>query len=112
MTKRIEVNEVEYEEALLDDQDIGEDDYGFVFDSEGNVKFVFVPKENEDDFNKIIKRNTTLIDEEFKVKIVSHISEILEYVLLDDKIVNKLREKNKSRDITFEKTFDIKTYFK
>ena len=42
MTKRIEVNEVEYEEALLDDQDIGEDDYGFVFDSEGNVKFVFV----------------------------------------------------------------------
>lgn len=43
MTKRIEVNEVEYEEALLDDQDIGEDDYGFVFDSEGNVKFVFVP---------------------------------------------------------------------
>jgi hypothetical protein len=43
MTKRIELNEAEYEEALLDDQDIGEDDYGFVFDSEGNVKFVFVP---------------------------------------------------------------------
>lgn len=43
MTKRIEVNEVEYEEALLNDQDIGEDDYGFVFDAEGNVKFVFVP---------------------------------------------------------------------
>ena len=43
MTKRIEVDEVEYEEAYLDDQDIGEDDYGFVFDSDGNVKFVFVP---------------------------------------------------------------------
>lgn len=43
MTKRIEVDGVEYEEAYLDDQDIGEDDYGFVFDSEGNVKFVFVP---------------------------------------------------------------------
>ena len=43
MTKRIEVDEVEYEEAYLDDQDIGEDDYGFVFDAEGNVKFVFVP---------------------------------------------------------------------
>jgi hypothetical protein len=43
MTKRIEVDEVEYEEAYLDDQDISEDDYGFVFDSEGNVKFVFVP---------------------------------------------------------------------
>jgi endopeptidase La len=76
------------------------------------VKFVFVPKENEDDFNKIIKKNTTLIDEDFKVKIVSHISEILEYVILDEKIVNKLRENNKSGDITFEKTFDVKTYFK
>ena len=43
MTKRIEVDEVEYEEAYLDDQDIGEDDYGFVFDADGNVKFVFVP---------------------------------------------------------------------
>lgn len=44
MTKRIEVDEVEYEEAFLNDQDIGEDDYGFVFDSEGNVKFVFIPE--------------------------------------------------------------------
>jgi ATP-dependent Lon protease len=76
------------------------------------VKFVFVPKENEDDFNKIIKKNTTLIDEDFKVKIVSHISEILDYVILDEKIVNKLRENNKLGDITFEKTFDVKTYFK
>jgi len=76
------------------------------------VKLVFIPKENEDDYNKIIKRNLTLIDDDFKVKIVSHISEILEYVLLDEKIVNKLREKNKTKDITFEKTFDIKTYFK
>jgi hypothetical protein len=43
MAKRIEVSEVEYEEMLMDDQDIGDDDYGFVFDSDGNVKFVFVP---------------------------------------------------------------------
>lgn len=43
MTKRIELNDVEYEEAFLDDQDIGEDDYGFVFDADGNVKFVFIP---------------------------------------------------------------------
>ncbi len=76
------------------------------------VKFVFVPKENEDDYNKILKKNLTLIDNDFKVKIVSHISEILEYVLLDEKTVNKLREKDKDRDLTYEKTFDIKTYLK
>jgi len=36
--------EVEYEDNVYeDDNDIGEDDYGFVFDSEGNVKFLFVP---------------------------------------------------------------------
>jgi hypothetical protein len=35
--------EVEYDEIYADDNDIGEDDYGFVFDSEGNVKFLFVP---------------------------------------------------------------------
>jgi hypothetical protein len=44
--------------------------------------------------------------------VIPLLSEILEYVLLDEKIVSKLREKNKTRDITFEKTFDVKTYFK
>jgi endopeptidase La len=76
------------------------------------VNFVFVPKENEEDLNKIIKKNTTLIDEKFQVKIVEHITEILEYVLLDDKVVNKLKEKNKTKDITYDKTFDLKEYIK
>jgi hypothetical protein len=40
MSKRIEV---EFEETYIDDQDIGDDDYGFVFDGEGNIKYVFVP---------------------------------------------------------------------
>jgi hypothetical protein len=36
--------EVEYEDNVYEEfDDIGEDDYGFVFDSEGNVKFLFVP---------------------------------------------------------------------
>lgn len=73
------------------------------------VKFVFVPKENEDDFNKIVKKNKTLIDENFRVKIVSHISEILEYVLIDDKIVEKMENK---KDITYKKTFDLKEYIR
>jgi hypothetical protein len=40
MSKRLEV---EFEEAYIDDQEIGDDDYGFVFDSDGNIKYVFVP---------------------------------------------------------------------
>ena len=77
------------------------------------VRFVFIPKENEDDYNKIIKKNKNLVDDIFRIKIVSHITELLEYVLIDDVIVNKLRSgKNKDRDITYEKTFDMKEYIK
>ncbi len=76
------------------------------------VKFVFVPKENEDDFNKIVKKNKTLIDDNFRVKIVSHITEILEYVLIDDMIVDKIDKLKTKKDITYEKTFDLKEYIK
>ena len=39
----------------------------------------------------------------FRIKIVSHITELLEYVLIDDIIVNKLTSgKNKDKDITYE----------
>jgi endopeptidase La len=76
------------------------------------VKFVFVPKENEDDFNKINKKNPNLIDDNFKVKLVSHITDILEYVLIDDKIVEKIKEKNKNIDICFEKTFSLGEYIR
>lgn len=41
MTKRAEI---EFEEAYIEDQDIGEEDYGFIFDSEGNIKYIFVPE--------------------------------------------------------------------
>jgi endopeptidase La len=47
------------------------------------IKFVFIPKENEDDYEKIIKKNKKLIDDNFKVKIVNNIYEILEYALID-----------------------------
>jgi len=36
--------EVEYEDEIYSDMaDIDDQDYGFIFDSEGNVKFLFVP---------------------------------------------------------------------
>jgi hypothetical protein len=42
MTKRaeIEIEELAYE---IEDE-IGEEDYGFVFDAEGNLKFAFIPE--------------------------------------------------------------------
>ena len=77
------------------------------------VKFVFIPKENEEDYKKIIKKNIKLVDDSFRIKIVSHITELLEYVLIDDSLVNKLTTgKNKDNDITYEKTFDMKDYIK
>jgi hypothetical protein len=42
MTKRaeIEIQEVAYS---IEDE-IGEEDYGFVFDADGNLKFAFIPE--------------------------------------------------------------------
>jgi hypothetical protein len=40
MSKRVEI---EIEEVDAEYQDIGDDDYGFVFDSDGNLKYAFIP---------------------------------------------------------------------
>jgi hypothetical protein len=42
MTKRAEI-EVE-ELAYSIEDEIGEEDYGFVFDADGNLKFAFIPE--------------------------------------------------------------------
>jgi hypothetical protein len=41
MSKRAEI---EIEEVAVDYQDIGDEDYGFIFDSEGNLKYAFIPE--------------------------------------------------------------------
>ncbi len=41
MTKRAEI---EFDEADMEYQDIGEEDYGFVFDADGNLKYAFIPE--------------------------------------------------------------------
>jgi ATP-dependent Lon protease len=73
------------------------------------VKLVFVPKENESDYDKILKTNKTLIDDNFKVKFVDHITEILDYALIDGDILNELTKKGIS-DIVYEKTFNWTKY--
>jgi hypothetical protein len=41
MTKRAEI---EIEDLEAEYQDIGDEDYGFVFDSSGNLKYAFIPE--------------------------------------------------------------------
>lgn len=41
MSKRLEV---EIEELAYEYNDIGEEDYGFVFDASGNLKYAFIPE--------------------------------------------------------------------
>ena len=42
MSKRLELT---VEDAVQDyDEEIGEEDYGFIFDAEGNLKFAFIPE--------------------------------------------------------------------
>lgn len=70
------------------------------------INLVFVPYENEKDYKKILKKNSELFDDTFKIQIVKHISSILELCLIDPKISDKLKSKN----ITFEKTFNSSEY--
>jgi endopeptidase La len=69
------------------------------------VELVFIPSENKSDFDKIIKKNNKLICDTFNVKIVSNINEILEYVLIDNKLID-----NKIKYSVSDKTFDCKKY--
>lgn len=41
MSKRLEL---EVDESVYEYNDIGEEDYGFVFDAEGNLKYAFIPE--------------------------------------------------------------------
>jgi hypothetical protein len=53
MSKRAEV---EIQEAEYDYQDIGDEDYGFIFDSEGNLKYAFIPEIQPDKPPKTIAK--------------------------------------------------------
>jgi len=69
------------------------------------VKLVFVPKENEEDYKKIIDKNPDLCDNTFKIIIVEHITTVLEYSLIDSDYItsNNISQNN----ITYSKTCDV-----
>lgn len=69
------------------------------------INLVFIPKENLIDFEKINSKNKNLIDSNFKVILVNHINEIMDYALIDiDNYNDKLN--------TFDKTCDYNKYIK
>ncbi len=64
--------------------EIGGLSYKLTGAKKAGIKLVFVPKENEKDFIRIKEADDKLLTDGFEVKIVSHISEILDTALLDD----------------------------
>ena len=75
------------------------------------IKLVFIPKENEKDLDKIVLHNKNIFNDHFQYKIVSHITEIFDYALIDDDLLNIFTNKNAiDSDITFEKLIDYKKY--
>jgi endopeptidase La len=46
------------------------------------VKLAFVPKENEKDYEEIIKKNPKLIDDNFSIQLVSNIKDLIDTILL------------------------------
>ena len=69
------------------------------------VELVLVPKENEKDYEKIIKKNKKLIDDTFRVIIVNDIYDVIQYALIDS---NQTEHTNYK---VYDKTFDYKKYF-
>lgn len=82
---------------------IGGLEYKLTGAKRANVNLVFVPKENEDDYIKIKRKNPKMFDDTFRVIIVEHIFDIVDYALIDDK-------PKKDKDLTYEKTFNSNTY--
>jgi endopeptidase La len=68
------------------------------------LKFVFVPKENEHDIKKLKNNNPKLFDDNFKIKFVEHISEVLEYALIEND------ELEYSSNLVYDKLFDAAKY--
>ena len=64
--------------------EIGGLTYKLMGAKKAGIKLVFVPKENEKDFIKIKETDEKLLKDGFEVKIISHISEILEGALIEN----------------------------
>lgn len=79
---------------------IGGLEYKLAGAKRAGVKLVLIPNENKKDFETIIKTNDKLICSTFKVICVDHISEILDYALIESK--------NKG---IYKKCFNHKKYF-
>jgi endopeptidase La len=73
------------------------------------VNLVFVPKANKNDYDKIIIKNPDLFTQDFQIRIVSNIKEVLEYALIDLPNLTTLSN-NDYKLLTYAKTFDIEKF--
>lgn len=80
--------------------------YKLIGAKKAGVKFVFAPKENEKDLDKIKASDKTLLDDNFRVMLVSNVKEVLEYALIE----NEDNDPNNVNDITYAKTFSCDKY--
>lgn len=82
---------------------IGGLEYKLVGAKRAGVNLVFVPKENEQDIDKIKITNKTLFTENFRYILVSHIVEIADLALIENNI-------EYADVMVFDKLFDTKKY--
>ena len=59
---------------------IGGLSYKLIGAKKAGVKLAFIPKENEKDFEEIIKKNPKLIDDTFKVQLVNNINDLVDII--------------------------------
>jgi endopeptidase La len=69
------------------------------------VKLVFVPKNNEKDLNKIKLKYPSMFTNDFKVILVNHVKEILEYALISNDC-----DVDDYDDLIYKKTFNTENY--
>jgi ATP-dependent Lon protease len=54
------------------------------------VKLAFIPEENEEHLKQVVAKIPSLIDENFQVKIINHITDVLEFAFNDTSYLNKI----------------------
>jgi endopeptidase La len=62
---------------------IGGLEYKLIGAKKAGVKHVFIPNENKEDLDEIIKKNKTIIDNNFKVESVDYIDDLIDKILIE-----------------------------
>jgi ATP-dependent Lon protease len=61
---------------------IGGLNYKLIGAKKAGVNLVYIPYENKNDFDEIINKNSTLIDNNFKVQLIEYIDDFIDMILI------------------------------